>query len=587
MGNNYQEPPRATMRQWLALVLLVLPMIAVASDLTVLFFALPSLTQDLQPSADQTLWIVHVYGFLIAGFLLVAGRVGDRIGPKRLLLMGSAAFGALSLVAAMSTSAAMLIGARAALGVAGATLMPSLFSLLRTMFADPDQRRLAIAVVFSSFTVGGAIGPLLGGALLEFFWWGSVFLLNVPPMLLLVILGTALLPEREVRNRAPIELGSVILSVAGMLALVYGLQGLVTRQESGSGSGWTYLVAVVAGAGALVLFLRRQGRLAEPVFDLGLLRNTRVGAALLVLLLTGVAGVGTFYLFTQHLQLVVGLSALRAGLWTLPFIVLNIIGAMLAPRLARWLMPLTAVAGSLAVAALGALLLALTVTPDAPLLAQVAGVALVGLGMGPAMALLSDLIISSAPEHKSGSAAAAQEVSGELGSAMGIAAAGALALVMYRTYLTGRIPPHTPPEAAETARGSAHEGFLAGREWAATAPELPGLIREATVAGLQAYAGFAAVMIAIVAVGVTVLRVRTSRPPVPADGPAPTSGPVPADGPARASGSAPADGRTLAGDWAPTDVTGAAARAGRPASRVAATSEVSVAGELTPTRDGS
>ncbi|WP_434080447.1 MFS transporter [Sanguibacter sp. Z1732] len=543
MGYHYEEPPRATARQWLGLVLLVLPMIAVASDLTVLFFALPSLTQDLQPSAGQALWIVHVYGFLIAGFLLVAGRVGDRIGPRRLLLMGSAVFGALSLVAAMSTSAAMLIGARAALGVAGATLMPSLLSLLRTMFADPDQRRLAIAVVFSSFTVGGAIGPLLGGALLEFFWWGSVFLLNVPPMLLLVILGTALLPEREVRNRAPIELRSVILSVAGMLALVYGLQGLVTRQESGSGSGWTYLVAVVAGAGALALFLRRQGRLAEPVFDLGLLRNTRVGAALLVLLLTGVAGVGTFYLFTQHLQLVVGLSALHAGLWTLPFIVLNILGAMLAPRLARWMMPLTAVAGGLTVAALGALLLALTATPDAPLLAQVAGIATVGLGMGPAMALLSDLIVSSAPESKAGSAAAAQEVSGELGSAMGIAAAGALALVMYRTYLTGRVPPHTPPEAAEAARGSAHEGFLAGREWAATAPELPGLIREATVAGLQAYAGFAAVMIAIVAAGVTVVRVRTSRPSVPADDPAPAVGSVPADGPAPAVGSVPADGR--------------------------------------------
>lgn len=216
--------PRATRREWAGLALLVLPMIMVASDMTVLFLALPTLSADLDPGPSESLWIVHIYGFVIAGLLIAAGRLGDRIGPRRLLLIGAAAFSVLAVVAALSVSPAMLIAARALLGVAGATLMPSLFSLLRTMFRDDAQRRLAIALIFSAFSVGGAIGPLMGGVLLEFFWWGSVFLVNVPFMVLLLLLGPVLLPERSERNMAPLDLVSVLLSLVGMLALIYGLQ---------------------------------------------------------------------------------------------------------------------------------------------------------------------------------------------------------------------------------------------------------------------------------------------------------------------------------------------------------------------------
>src|SRR5699024_78594 len=220
---SVQEAARATWKEWTGLGLLVLPMLALASDLTVLFLALPTLSAGLSPTASEALWITHVYGFLIAGFLITMGRLGDRIGPRRLLLIGAAVFGLLSVVAAFSVNAQMLIVSRALLGVAGATLMPSLFSLLRTMFHDEVQRRLAIAIIFTSFSVGGAVGPRLGGVLLEFFWWAAIFLINVPPMALLLLLGARLLPERTEGNNGRLDLTSVVLSVVGMLAVVYGL----------------------------------------------------------------------------------------------------------------------------------------------------------------------------------------------------------------------------------------------------------------------------------------------------------------------------------------------------------------------------
>src|SRR5690625_65919 len=341
---------RATRTEWVGLALLVLPMLMVSTDVTVLFLALPTLSADLQPTATQALWLTHVYGFLIAGFLVTMGRLADRVGPRRLLLTGSTAFAVLSVVAAFAVSAEMLIVARALLGVAGATLMPSLYSLLRMMFHDETQRRFAIAVVFSAFSAGGALGPLLGGVMLEHFWWGSVFLINVPTMLLLVLAGRVLLPEREPGSTGSADLPSVVLSVVGMLAVVYGLQELV----AGAGAGLLALVA--AGVGVLVLFTRRQRRLRDPLFQLALLEDRRVAGALVALLVSTVGIVGIFYLFTQHLQWVLGYTPLEAGVATLPWIVLNIVGALLAPALAARLGARAVVVGGLGVAIVGAVL---------------------------------------------------------------------------------------------------------------------------------------------------------------------------------------------------------------------------------------
>src|SRR5215216_3791493 len=189
--------PMATRREWIGLAVIALPCLLYAMDLTVLTLAVPSLTADLHPSATELLWIVDIYGFLVAGCLITMGTLGDRIGRRRLLLTGAAAFGAASVLAAFSTSPEMLIASRAILGIAGATLAPSTLSLIRSMFHNPHQRTVAIGIWIASFSAGAAIGPLVGGVLLERFWWGSVFLLAVPVMALLLAVGPRLLPEHK------------------------------------------------------------------------------------------------------------------------------------------------------------------------------------------------------------------------------------------------------------------------------------------------------------------------------------------------------------------------------------------------------
>ena len=506
-------PERATARLWAGLALLVLPMVMLASDLTVLFLALPTLSADLDPSASQSLWIVHVYGFVIAGLLVTAGRLGDRVGPRRLLLLGAAGFGAMSVAAAFSVSAEMLIVARALLGVVGAAVMPSLFSLLRTMFRDDAQRRLAIAVMLSAFSVGGAIGPLMGGVLLEYFWWGSVFLINVPFMALLLLLGPRLLPERAERNTAPLDPASVVLSLAGMLALVYGVQELVAGQEPRGGSVWPYLATSAAGTLVLVLFVRRQQRLRDPLFDLALLADRRVAASLATVLLTGVGVVGMFFLVTQYLQWVVELTPLQAGLWTLPYIVINIAGAMLAPWLAGRVGAAPAVALGLGVAAGGAVLLAGAAGPGAALLLVVAAISVVGLGHGTAMALVMDLIISSAPAEKTGSVAAAQEVAGELGTALGVAAGGAVGMAVYRASLADGIAVEVPPTEADSALASIHGGVTVAEGLEAGGGALLAAVHDAVTLGLQAYAVLGAVLAALATGLVTVVLVARVRRP--------------------------------------------------------------------------
>lgn len=516
---NASQPvtSRATAREWAGLILLVLPMLMIASDLTVLFVALPTISTELDAGASQALWIVHIYGFATAGLLVTMGRLGDRIGPRRLILTGGAAFAVCSALAAFSVSAEMLIAARALMGVAGATLMPSLYSLLRTMFNDDTQRRLAIAVMFSAFSAGGAIGPLLGGVLLEVAWWGSVFLINVPFMVLLLLLGPWLLFERTERNITPLDLTSVVLSTAGILGIVYGLQELAAGQETstddGSPSVRLPIAVIAAGIVALGLFVRRQRRLADPLLDLTLLTNRQVAVALASILLVGIAVVGMFFLVTQHLQWVVGLSPLHAGLWTVPYIMVNIAGAMIAPHLAHRLRPAVVMALGLGIATLGAGLLLLAATPSAPLAFIVISIAVIGGGHGVAMALVVDLIITSAPPEKTGSVAAAQQISGELGAALGIATSGAVSMAIYRASLSVTMPSDVPETAVATALAGIHGGVTTADNLVNGGPALLNAVHRALTAGLQTYTGISLVLLALTSALVTVVLVRQRRTP--------------------------------------------------------------------------
>jgi MFS transporter, DHA2 family, multidrug resistance protein len=339
---------RAGRREWIGLAVIALPCLLYSMDLTVLELAVPKLSADLRPTSSQLLWILDIYGFLLAGFLITMGTLGDRIGRRRLLLIGAAAFGAASVLAAFSKSAEMLIATRALLGVAGATLAPSTLSLIRNMFLDPDQRTFAIGVWATSFSAGAAIGPLAGGFLLEHFWWGSVFLLAVPVMALLLMLGPMLLPEFRDPEAGRLDFFSAALSLAAVLAVIYGL-----KQTAQDGFGPVPALSIAAGLAVGVAFVRRQRGLADPMVDVGLFRITAFNAALATNFLAIFVAVGYFLFVAQYLQLVVGLSPLQAGLWSLPSAFGFIIGSQLGPRVLHRVRPAVVIGGGLASSAVG------------------------------------------------------------------------------------------------------------------------------------------------------------------------------------------------------------------------------------------
>src|SRR2546426_6783750 len=283
-------------------------------DLAALNLAVPKLSAALKPTSAQLLWIVDIYGFLVAGALITMGTVGDRIGRRRLLLIGAAGFGVASVLAAFSVSAGMLIAARALLGLAGATIAPSTLSLIRNMFHDPKERTVAIGVWITSYSVGAAIGPLVGGILLQHFWWGSVFLAGVPVMLLLLALGPVLLPEFRDPGAGRLDLFSAGLSLASVLAVIYGLKRMAEH-----GPGWLSVVSIVAGPATGTAVVRPQRRLADPLIDLALFRIPAFRASVIIYLLATFVVFGCYVFIAQFLQLVLGLSPLEAGLWTLPW----------------------------------------------------------------------------------------------------------------------------------------------------------------------------------------------------------------------------------------------------------------------------
>lgn len=437
--------PRAGRREWIGLAVLMLPTLLIAMDLTVLHLAVPSLSADLQPSSSQLLWITDIYGFMIAGSLITMGTLGDRIGRRRLLLIGAAAFGVASVLAAFSTSAEMLIAARALLGVAGATLMPSTMSLIRNMFLDPGQRTTAIGVWVSGFSVGSAVGPLVGGLLLENFSWGSVFLLGVPVMALLLVAGPLLLPEYRDPHPGRFDLLSAGMSLAAVLLVIYGL-----KQVAEYGLGWLAVLSVVAGLVIGVIFVQRQRRLADPLIDLRLFRVPTFSAALATYTLGIFVGFGTFLFIAQYLQLVLGLSPLQAGLWSAPGSIAFVFGSNLAPRIVRRVRPAFVVAGGLLLAAGGFVLL--TQVGVNSLAHIVIGNILMSLGFGFTFALTVDLVVAAAPPERAGAASAIAETGAELGGALGLAVLGSLGMAVYRSQVTAAMPPGLSPEVVEAVR---------------------------------------------------------------------------------------------------------------------------------------
>ncbi|ASO20311.1 DHA2 family multidrug resistance protein-like MFS transporter [Actinoalloteichus hoggarensis] len=503
-------PPSAGTREWLGLAVLALPTLLIAMDMTVLHLAVPALTADLAPSGAQLLWIIDVYGFLVAGLLVTMGALGDRIGRRRLLLVGATAFALASVLAAFSTSAEMLIVTRALLGVAGATLMPSTLSLIRVMFEDAAQRRAAIGVWMTCFMVGTAIGPLAGGVLLNSFWWGSVFLLGVPVMVLLLAVGPFLLPEQRDRGAGRLDLISASLSLVAILLVVGGLKALAE-----DGLGWPQLAASTAGVALAIVFVRRQRGLADPLLDPRLFRVPAFSVSVTAQFLAIFAMSGVQLLGAQYLQLVLGLSPLQAGLWTVPSVLASTAGTLLVPVITRHARPAPVMATGLALAGIGGLVLASIDT--AGLSIYVLGFMLIGLGLGPTMTLATDQIIGAAPARRVGAASAISETGGELGGALGIAVLGSLGGVVYRSAIADGLPAGLPASAADPARETlggavASAGLLSGDEAAAMLEAA----RTAFVDGLRVVATTSSVIIIGVAVLVGALLRRSTASAAPA-----------------------------------------------------------------------
>jgi DHA2 family multidrug resistance protein-like MFS transporter len=497
----------------MGLAVVALPTLVASMDISVLFLALPHLSEALEASGIQQLWIMDIYGFVLSGFLVTMGTLGDRIGSRKLLLMGGGAFGALSLVAAFSNSPEMLITCRALLGIAGATLMPSGFALVRNLFQDDKQRSVAFAVFITCVMGGGTIGMVLGGVLLNYFWWGSVFLAGVPVMALLLVAGPFLLPENRNPGAGRLDLFSVALSLLAILPIVYCFKEL-----SRNGLETTPIVVGVIGIVFAVLFARRQFRLSDPLLDLRLFSNRIFSNSLVIMLVGSFLMSGMMLLFIQYLQLVKGLTPLRAGLYMIATSVAMVIGIMLAPFISRLVRPGYVIAIGLAVAVVGLSILTQVDTSTGVALA-LAGPVITNLGVGPFVTLATELVQGAVPPEKAGSAGAVSQTSGEGGVALGLAVLGGIGVAVYGSKVV--IPSDLPAGARDATKESlAGATSAAAKLPAAQAHALLTNAQHAFTSAMNVVAVIVAILAALLAI-VAATTLRDAKRPgegVPAEG---------------------------------------------------------------------
>jgi DHA2 family multidrug resistance protein-like MFS transporter len=479
------SPAKATQRDWIGLAVIAIPCLIYSMDLTVLHLAVPQISAEFRPSAAQLLWIVDIYGFMVAGALVTMGTLGDRIGRRKVLLLGAAAFGLASAGAAAAPTAELLILARAIQGLAAACLAPSTLSLIRNMFLNDRERSFAIGIWVASFSAGAVIGPVFGGILLSHFNWHAVFLINVPIMAALLIIGPLLLPEFKDPRAGKLDILSAAQSVIAVLLVVYGIKAIAE-----DGISVLPLAGIAAGIGVGVLFFWRQKRLADPLIDVRLFTVPAFSAALMTNVLGLFMIAGMFLFVAQYLQLVEGMAPLEAGLFTAPAGIVFTLGSLAAPLLVRRFRPAAVVASFLFVSAIGfALLTQLSSATSLTLL--FVGMLVFCVGMAPVGAITTDLVMASAPPERAGAASAISETSFEFGGALGIAVLGSILTVVYRTIMEGAPLPPIP----EIVRDRAFETLACATQAARELPAPDGakLISAANAAYTYAFEVTAAV----------------------------------------------------------------------------------------------
>ncbi|MEV4313573.1 MFS transporter [Actinocrispum sp. NPDC049592] len=485
------DAPSVIRNPRLALALLALPSLLIAIDISVLNVALPRMTADLHPTPTELLWMNDIYGFMVGGTMVTMGTVGDRIGRRRLIVLCAAVFALASAVAAFATAPWMIIVTRAVMGVAGAAIMPASMALIGVIYPDPRKSVSAMGAYMTCFLAGMAVAPLIGGVLVEHWWWGSVFLMGVPVMLLTVLTGPRVLPEFRAEHPGRPDLRSAVLCLASILLVVYALKSIVNN-----GWTWTPIAAAVAGIALAVVFVGRQNRLDHPLVDLGLLRRPGVARTMWVLLLTALVMGGTSLFVSFYLQSVLGLSPLGSAMWLLPQMIAMIVAANLGPWLGRTVPPARIVATCMALMMAGFTLFALTPEGPAGLYVLAAGSVLTTGGVGAAFPFLMNDIISHAPQERAGSAASFAQTANEIGIALGLVVMGSIGTVVYRSQLTSDV-------------GHADGSWVDGLNQAAANHDnaLLDHVRHAFTSGFHTAALTAVAVMALV----TALTVRTLR----------------------------------------------------------------------------
>ena len=502
-GAGAAAPRPGAARRWLALAVLMLPVLLVSIDNTVLSFALPQISEALRPSGTQLLWIIDIYPLVLAGLLVPMGSFADRVGRRRLLLAGAVGFAAVSVVAAYAPTAEALVATRAGLGFFGAMLMPSTLSILRNVFTDREERRLAIAIWAAGFAAGSALGPIVGGFLLEHFWWGSVFLLAVPVLVLLLVLAPLFVPES--RDPAPgrVDVWSILLVMAAMTPVVYGIKTLAK-----SGPGALALGSVALGLVAGTLFVRRQLRRPDPMLDVRLFARGTFSGAVLVNLLSVFSLVGFLFFVSQDVQLVLGLSPMQAGLALLPGLVVMVVAGLGVVKVVRRVRPARVVAVALLFSAAGYAVVAAGAGESTLLLLVVAFVVL-SFGVGAAETVSNDLIVSSVPAAKAGAASAISETAYEVGAVLGTAVLGSILTASYHANVVvpEGVPAADAVAAAETLGGATQ---VAGTLPAGQAQALLDSAHAAFGSGVGV-TSLIGVVLMLVAAGVALVTLRDAR----------------------------------------------------------------------------
>jgi len=418
-------------QRWTALIVLAASLFVVTMDMTILIMALPDLVKELNPSAIQQLWIVDIYSLILAGFIIPLSALADRWGRKKALLTGFTLFGLVSLLIFFAESATYVIAIRFLLGIAGALIMPTTLSMIRVIFEHPKERATALAVWSIVSSVGAVFGPIIGGALLEYFSWHSAFLINVPFAIITIIVGLFLLPESKVEKTTAHrwDIPSTFLSVAGMIAFVWSIKEF-SKVGLSEVPPW---VVVIVAVMMLALFVKRNLVSSDPMLDVRLFNSRTFSAGTIAAFMTMFAMAAVILLVAQWLQIVEGLAPLKAGFYLLPMAIGALIFAPIAPSLAARLGAKVVLPLGITIAAIGMFIIYIFGHPlNYPALA----IALLLVGAGTAsLAVASALIMLETPTSKAGNAAAIEESMYDLGNVFGVAVLGSIASLLYRSYL--------------------------------------------------------------------------------------------------------------------------------------------------------